>query len=159
MTIAKARLLKQLEASYTNTVRALYGLDWDTIIHADSGWTIKDLVWHIAVWENEMLQTLRGVVTGHPHHIEGYDMNDDDSFNARMRAARVHDSAEQIERDWHTIRLQFMHALAAVPLAALDYEALFPWTNKPLPLHTLITEALEHEAEHLREILAVCKPD
>jgi hypothetical protein len=155
VTINKGELMQQLQTARDQSVAALALVhpDWEQVIHADSGWTVKDLIWHITAWELEMDRGLKSWSQGATYLMADLDGDQLDDYNALIRERRQNDSAYNIRRDWEACRLNLMHTLANMHPSRLEALMTPPWGGKEIEAFRLIYDAIEHEREHLDEIV------
>ncbi len=103
------------------------------------GWTLKDVVAHIAAWQRRAVARLEAIGAG-----AGREAIDADAFNERVRA-------ESAGLDWQSVRaeadaadLAFRAALAAVPSSVLEAE-------QGLGAFVVAVNGFGHYAEHLHD--------
>jgi uncharacterized protein (TIGR03083 family) len=103
------------------------------------GWTMKEVLAHIAGWD-EMTKDL---LLAHGRGIDGY--------NARSVAARQSLTYAQTVSDWQTERSALTAALHNLPPEKLPVQMPFPWKMVGLT-EDLIGIMVHHEREHADEI-------
>ncbi|MBM4416016.1 MAG: ClbS/DfsB family four-helix bundle protein [Chloroflexi bacterium] len=118
---------------------------WRTERGVLGDWSLKDLVAHLAYWQDGWAHALELVASGERPQIPGYD-NDDD-FNARNVAASQGESWEQVLARLRSTRER--HEAAVRGLRALDADR---YAEGRTP-HRLAS-AGSHDREHLPAIEA-----
>lgn len=145
----KQQILEEMDATRQKSQELLAGIDPHKVIYAESGWTIKDIVAHLTVWEEESVRSLQAFQNGSDYKIENF--AGDDPYNHEQYIKRKDLSVEQVFADWTAIREQFRAAFEAIPEAKMAAQMTLPWGEIDTPPH-LIREILQHEQEHIREI-------
>lgn len=88
-------------------------------------WTLKDLVGHVADWEQVGVEGLRDMAAGRPPNI-AY-IPDIDAWNMRHAAARHDESWETCWEDLRDRRRQLLDVLREMDQAKLEESYIFPW--------------------------------
>lgn len=109
-------------------------------------WSLKDLMAHLAAWQDGYAQALEGVARGERPVIPGYE-GSDDAFNAARVAAARELSWEQVLGQLRAARER--HEAAVRGLRVLDPERYAPGRTP----HRLASSA-NHDREHTPEIEA-----
>lgn len=111
-------------------------------------WSIKDVLSHIAAWEDEGTRRLERIAHGRGHRIVWYDTTAEvDRFNRRVVAAARRTGLPRIRRRLTQTRARLVQALNRLPPRALVDPA------HDLPITTWLQEfAWTHERAHRREI-------
>jgi hypothetical protein len=113
-------------------------------------WSVKDLLAHIAAWEEEAIRRLRLIVEGHPERLVWYETAAEvDRYNARaVRAARATSLPRLLTR-LARARAGLVRAIMRLPPRALGDP------THALPVTVWLEEfAFTHERDHRREIRA-----
>jgi DinB superfamily len=117
---------------------------------SQGAWSVKDLLAHIAAWEEEAILRLRLIVEGHPERVVWYETAADmDRYNARaVRAARATSLPRLLTR-LARARAGLVRALRRLPPRALADP------SHALPVTVWLEEfAFTHERGHRREVRA-----
>lgn len=137
--IARAELIEACDAlSESHRLERWYG---------DRGWSLHDIVAHIAVWQDAAARGLEQIARGEPPDIEGWH-GDDDAYNAATVAlfasAPWHEvlTALRHARERHVAASEALHA--AVDPAALEEGA---------PARRLLQFPASHDREHVPAIV------
>jgi hypothetical protein len=117
-------------------------------------WSIKDVLAHLAAWEEEAVLRLRLIARGRGDRIHFYnDSRETEQFNARAVAAARATRLAALLRRLVRARRQLIDALDRVPPEALrDASHEYP------VVHWLPEFAWTHERSHLDEIRAWWRP-
>ena len=51
-------LVKSLLTSHSNTQNTIKGIDLEIIVYEDPPWQLRDVLWHIAVWDRQVTKSL-----------------------------------------------------------------------------------------------------
>jgi hypothetical protein len=150
----RSDLLKALAASRAEMDEALAGLS--EVQMTEPGvlrdWTLKDLLAHLTAWEVELITTLGKLARGQTPKPVGDTDAETDALNAKWHKEYQTRPLERVLADYHGVRPQTMRQVER--LAETDLTAPRKWL-KGGTLHALIlSETIEHEAEHLPQIRA-----
>lgn len=125
----------------------------DRVVHLDTGWTVKDLVAHLTLWERVSLETLLHANRGEHYFVEGL-ADGLDAFNNADRERCLSFSMEQVMADWADIREQLKQALADIPDDSWETPIKTIWSREPIPPAQLAKGMGIHEKHHISEIEA-----
>jgi hypothetical protein len=147
----KIQLLQALEDARARNVAAIESIDPELVIYGESGWRVKDLVAHVAVWENEVVTSIEAYNEQREYSIPGF--TSDDDYNAE--AFRQHRALpnEQVEAMWEAARERFENAIRAIPDDRFDGQIMCPW-KKYSGIDGLVRDMVHHEAHHINDILS-----
>jgi len=139
----------------------------DAVVHAlgeadlsepslDGGWSVKDVLAHIAVWERRLLTALEAAARGDvPVWPEvGYTFRDTDRLNARDFEANRGRSLEDVRRE---SRRSFEETLGAIERFSEDDLTRgdrWPWANGMSLVQMMSPNTDEHYREHAAAIEA-----
>jgi len=141
-------LIEQLDKARTVMQRALSRVDRYREIYP--GWTIKEVVAHIAGWDEVGTSTVRAHVAGKtppPLEVRGID-----AYNAYVVAGSETLTYEEVVQQWKLARRQFVNALDEAPQEKLRDRIPFPWGEMG-NIARLVSILVEHEREHASEIM------
>ena len=77
-------LIALLDEARAYTLAEFGGADPTLVVHAGSGWTVRDVAGHILAWENVALQAVQALESGAPAYTIP-DFVSFDAMNARLR--------------------------------------------------------------------------
>ncbi|RME87935.1 MAG: hypothetical protein D6770_08120 [Anaerolineae bacterium] len=148
----KQTLLRRLTESHESLRATLEGVDLETVVYADSGWRIRDIIGHIATWDREIAKALRAFLAGEVYLTP--DIGDDESaFNEQAVAAQRQLSTQQILSEWEGARAEFKAAIEAIPPERFPGDMLYPWGDERGDIAGLVETMIKHDAEHRADIL------
>lgn len=105
----------------------------------DDGWTLKDVVAHVAAWHRLAIRRLEGIARG-----ETSERADTDAFNARVRAETATLAWDAVEAEAGEAHGAFVAALEAAPPSVLE-------ANDGLGAFVITVNGFDHYAEHMRD--------
>ena len=86
----KGTLLREADEAYAELREAIGGLDDEQASRAWLGtWGVREILIHIAAWDQEMTPALGRMRRGEPSFPEGVSYDDADAWNARLVAAKT----------------------------------------------------------------------
>jgi hypothetical protein len=152
----KAPLIQRLDEARAQMRALLAEVDPRAEIYP--GWTMKEILAHIAGWDDAVAASLRahagGQEPGTPA-LEGID-----AYNIQSVATRQALAYDQVVREWELAREQLKAAIDAMPAEKFDERLLVPWGGRgtiPRLVHIFAEHEEEHAAE-VREIITRTKP-
>jgi hypothetical protein len=116
-------------------------------------WRLKDLLGHVADWEQVGVEGLRSMARGRALEIQP--VPDIDAWNADHFEVRRHQPWEEVWADLERIRAAFLRALASAREAQLCRRYAFPWGPEGTAYQWVVA-FLDHDREHaqgLRQLL------
>jgi hypothetical protein len=146
----KRRLLALLRERFDEAIAALEGVDYAKVVYIESGWTVKDLIGHVAAWEAEMLKSLEAYAQGREYRIAGF--TDDDTFNAQSHARRKDLNANVLMAEWTLLRTTLMQLVETLSNDQLAGSMLYPWGGRG-SASNLINDVIGHQTDHIGRIL------
>jgi len=113
---------------------------------AEGGWSVKDTLAHVAVWESHLVTMLYAIERGAtPKVIRATEV---DQFNAESLAEQRDRPLDRVLSDFHAVHAQLLKRLEAVPERDLFDPRRFEWM-KGEPLARMVAgDTFEHYAEH-----------
>jgi predicted RNase H-like HicB family nuclease/uncharacterized damage-inducible protein DinB len=110
-------------------------------------WTLKDVLGHIADWEDLGAIGLGQMAAGQAPYVEH--IADIDAWNAVHAAARRDQPWEQVWEDWCRARRALTETLAGMPQADLERSYPFPWGPEGTP-YGWVAVYVDHDRTHAR---------
>lgn len=154
----RTELVEKLEHNRDELLRALDGLTETelTTPRVVGEWSIKDVVAHIAYWEQVIHDHVRESLTeGRPHPMQS---------SLREDAINQRESAKRAKWQWRRTRAEFENARRALverveklSESELSFQVPSPWWDdtRIYPVGYMIEEdAVGHCREHTRQIIA-----
>ncbi len=125
-------------------------IDVEKIIYP--GWTIKEMISHIAAWEIVIDKALIAYQKSDPPYF--LHEQDFDVFNEEAVAYRASWTLEQVLQEWKEVRAALLKTIQKLKEEDLEVEMVLPWGSERT-VAELIEIAGEHESEHMEEILKI----
>jgi hypothetical protein len=143
-----------LITSYSTTLNATKGIDLKIIVYEDPPWELRDVLWHIAIWDRQVTKSIQSFTDGGEYSIPSFD---EDKFNAEAFLRGKNLTESQILEEYDQARRGFRDAVQGLPVEKYATNFLYPWGDESGNITTLVEDMLEHDREHLAEINAVIK--
>ena len=152
----KTELLEKLARNRDELLNAIAGVSEEQIatIPVAEAWTIKDVVGHIAYWEQVIHDHLRESLTeGKPHPASPDES--DNAINAREAAQRQTWSWQRVRAEFENARRALMETVAQMRETEFELQVPNPWWGMThlYSLAQMVEEdALSHCREHTEQI-------
>lgn len=150
ITEDKERLLNLLAGSHSDVHATVEGIDLELPVHSDTGWRIREIVGHLAIWDREVVKSIRAFQAGTEYSIPDLD---EDAFNREAASAQHKLTAQQVLAEWDNARDDFITAVEELSPDQLHGEFLYPWGDERGNIVLLVEYMVEHDAEHRDEIV------
>ncbi len=147
-----AELVQELQDARTEMLAVVNAIGQKTQVAP--GWEIKELMAHIAGWDEVTLASLRAHRDGGLFEIPAFEGID--QFNEYSVAKRQNLKYEQVFKEWQTLRSELKRELRELPVERLKSEMRYPWGSQGSVVG-LINIMAHHEREHcaaIRKLLA-----
>jgi hypothetical protein len=151
----RRELLQAMQGGRDRLEAALSGLRDELMLAPElgDGWSIKDLLAHLAFWEKRVGDLYLGLVIGDMSNLEGMDMSIDE-LNALAFECNQLASLAQV-RESESWNYQALKRLAAAaPEEHLFDPQCFAWTGGRPFVEWIAAETYEHYDRHLPALLA-----
>lgn len=159
MSHEKDTLLENLKSSFHSSMTALESIDPTTVIFQDSGWTVRDLIDHVSMWEDEKVKGLQAFVNDDVYLTPDFAVEDLSAYNRKMRDARLECSVDDVYSSWRTIRHQLIAVVEIMTENQLKAAMTPPWGGADtIRAIALAQDAIRHQQEHMEQIMAVWLP-
>ncbi len=141
--------LLQTREELLEVVGQLQLADWDKVIHStEIGWTVKQIMLHLATSETGQLKTARAIAAEQPTVPDDFDLN---RYNSRQVEKNKDKQPPEILFSLGESRQQLLAYLAEV--SAVDLEKCGRHARGDIiSLEQLFYRIGEHEAEHAGQI-------
>lgn len=149
--VDKKHLLDLLSESHTANLSSLEGNVMEVPVHADSDWQIRDIIWHIAVWDRQVTKSIRAFTAGGEYAIPAHN---EDEFNERAFQEGRKLTEEQVIEEYEQARGDFKASVQELPQEKFSEDLLYPWGDERGDISQLVEYMVEHDAEHRDEIAA-----
>ncbi len=147
MNEEKRKLIAKLDAARSMIYNLLPELNRSQEVYP--GWIVKDLLGHIAGWDEAVIDMLRAHQTGAPPSTpaaQGIDF-----YNALSTAKRKDLDYEVIFKEWMANRQEMKRLIIEMPDEKLDEPLLLPWAGMG-SVAQVIGIFSHHETTHVAEI-------
>jgi hypothetical protein len=149
-------ILEALRSSREKLLEAISGLSDDVITNemVIENWTIKDLLYHISMWEAELVKLLWQASQEQPPTTVHFSNVPVDEINAAWYAQGRNRPLARVMEDLQTVHKQTLRRAGALSDSDLNDPKHHPW-QKNHPLWKWIADdSYEHEEEHAAQIAA-----
>ncbi len=146
----KKRLIKLLDESLDQMRAALEGIDTEK--EALPGWTVKDVVAHVADWNEVTTTSLHAYRENSEHLIP--DFSSLDEYNAKAVEMRKGLSCQQVLAEWEMAHNSLKTAVEDMPPEKFEGEMTYPWGQHG-PISKIVEIMAHHEREHAEDFRKV----
>ncbi len=143
----KTRLIQLLDESLGQMRTALEGVDTEKEVL--SGWTAKDVMAHVADWDEVTATALNAYRENGEHLIP--DFSGIDEYNAKAVEMHKNHSYQQVRAKWETAHGNLKTAVEDMPLEKFEGEMTYPWGQHG-PISKIVEIMAEHEKEHAEDL-------
>ncbi|HHJ06928.1 MAG TPA: ClbS/DfsB family four-helix bundle protein [Anaerolineae bacterium] len=143
-----AQLLDEQEEQILPDFKAI---DSATIIYADGNWTLKDVIAHLTVWNEQGLNALLASLIGRSYPVMSEDL---DAFNNRTVQERRNLSEEEVYDSWARARNNIKTTVSAMSSGQLETEFQLPWGQKGTAVE-VVKGLIGHADEHYEDVMDV----
>jgi hypothetical protein len=152
----KQELLDHIEVSRARLEAVLSRIPQERISQAGAQglWSVKDLLDHIVVWEQRMLDWLATTLEGRKPQMlpEGMTWDDLDRWNQETYEARRDRPLEKVLEDFETTFPRVLHTVSEIPEEDLVQPDRFAWReNSPL-WKMVAANTYWHYDEHAQDL-------
>jgi uncharacterized damage-inducible protein DinB/predicted RNase H-like HicB family nuclease len=148
----RRHLLARLAAERADLLEQLSGLDERALTEEPvlDGWTVKDLLAHIAAWDRWELREMRHMASGEPPDLSA--VRDVDSYNAAVVAAWWDRTLTEVLAELWEARAGWVAWLQALPEEQFFRQCLFEGEDWSFP--GCLEVQWQHDIEHTAQIAA-----
>jgi len=139
----KAQLVNRFNQAREGSRAVLAGID--THLEIYPGWTIKEVLAHLAGWDDATIMALNAFVAHDPPPTPA--SIGLDAYNEQTVEQRHSLDYRQIVEVWELIREQLLKVLANVPEEMLTAKIVSPWGDL-VTVEQLVNIMINHEREH-----------
>ena len=150
----KSELLAKLEQSRADFLELLDPIAEEEMLEPTlaGGWTIKDILIHLMLWEAELIKLLFQAQQGRPPQTILNSKEPTDKVNARWHAQHKDRDLEQALKDFEAIRAQTIRRVQSFSDKDLTDANRYKWLNGQPLWKWIAEETFEHEDEHAADI-------
>lgn len=147
----KAELIKLLDENRAQTLAVFEEVDGATVIYPDGNWTLKDVIVHLTVWEEEGVNALLGIAEEKPYPPPVTSQEELEAFNNRQVQQRRHLSLEQAYSDFQSTRNRLKALLNDLSAEDFSQSFAFPWYGEGT-VSDMLHGLVQHEQRHVRHV-------
>ena len=156
--MTKSRLLEEIQIEHQRLEKTLAMVDKGQMLIPGviDEWTVKDILAHIAVWEQRMVRWLGEAMSGEVAHMlpDGMTWDNLDEWNEQTYQENRHRSVEQVLADYELSYPQALKAAQEVSEQDLIDPDRFDWRDGD-PLWVMVAaNTFWHYTEHEESIRA-----
>ena len=148
--VEKTQLLDALSKSHAAALEIWEAADPEIRVYGDTGWRIRDIITHIAVWDQQSAKSLRAYRAGSEYAIPNLV---EDDFNSQSILEWSGFTAEAVLEHYDQARKEFKDAVQDIPTDMFPGDLLYPWGDERGSIAQLVDYMVEHDAEHRQDIL------
>jgi hypothetical protein len=148
----RKKMLEKWNNAHTSLKEVISEENLDYVIFTESGWSVRDILGHIATWDREVTKSLKAILKGDSYLI--VDLDDDESdFNGLAVQEQRKLSKTDLLNEWNSAQGDLVKALNEIPLDKFPGDFEFPWGDENGTILLLIEYMLDHKLEHREEII------
>ncbi len=148
----KEYLLNILAETHLAIRETLDKVDLEMPVHAESNWRVREIIGHIATWDQEVAKSLRAYQAGSAYQISDLD-EEETEYNEKAVLEQQKLSTQQIVAEWEQAYGEFRNAVQEMPTERFPGDMQYPWDERG-PISKLVEEMVEHAVEHRDEIVS-----
>jgi len=152
----KKHLLELLAETHLVLRAKLNEVDLEMPVHNDSGWRVRDIIGHIATWDQETARSINASRAGSEYLIPDLDDTEGD-FNDKAVLKQKKLSHQQILNEWEQAYDELMRSVEELPIELFSEVMLYPWGGERGSIAKLVKYMVKHTVEHRNEILKAIK--
>ena len=143
----KAALIEQIKHVREVIGGLINDVDPNLIIHADSGWRLRDILVHVTAWEQEAIAAAEAHIGGGPElPLQNIPKFNQDAYEGGRQA-----DAQSVQDAWLMIYDDLIDVVTRAPEESWDIEFICTWGELGT-LAQLVRSILSHDEEHAAEI-------
>jgi uncharacterized damage-inducible protein DinB len=147
--------IARLRAGRREFLDTLEGIAGEDLLrpNAVEGWSLKDLLAHIASWDEEILRVIQAFAM-QPEPKYSYAISDRNDFavwNAEQVESRRESSSEQVQLEFTNARRDLIQVVGGLTDQVLLRPKITPWGAERTGLE-LLAESAQHDIEHAQDV-------
>jgi tetratricopeptide (TPR) repeat protein len=147
----KKRLVDSLTEAHLSARSVIDNADLEMPVYKESGWRVRDIVGHIATWDQEITNSLRAYQEGLEYLTPDLD-EEEVEFNESAVLEQRKLSTQQILGEFESAFENFKRAIEETPDDRFPGDLLYPWGDERGDIATMVEYMIEHAIEHRDEI-------
>jgi hypothetical protein len=120
---------KKMAEIHLATHATLKGVDLETPVYTESGWRIREIIGHIATWNQHVAISINKYREGLEYLIPDLDETKDD-YNQKAVLEQQKLSAQQILAEWEQAYDEFKNAIQGIQADRFHGDMLYPWGDE-----------------------------
>ena len=148
----KKHLLEILAEAHLATRATLKEVDLETPVYTESGWRIREIIGHIATWDQQVAISINTYREGSEYLIPDLDETEVD-YNQKAVEEQQNLSTQQILAEWEQAYDDLKNAIQGMPADQFPGDMLYPWGDERGSITRLVEYMVEHVVEHRDEIV------
>jgi hypothetical protein len=140
---------RRLDDSRAQALIVLEEATLSSVIYPKTGWTVKDVLAHLTIWEVEVATSIHHFAQGKSYMIVNF--RGRQPFNERMYLQYRDTPYAVIFSDWIAVRSGLKSAIRKTPVDRLTKPLSAPWEDQ-LTMEQLVESVITHESEHMAAI-------
>ena len=150
----RENIISKLSSSLNEIMDALEGVDLEIRAYPDGDWRIREILLHLATWDQQVTKSIRAFSDGSEYAISDLKLN---SFNQEEIDKLSSLSNEQVIEYWEQARQDFKDVVQAVPAEFFSKEMLYPWGDERGTVSLIVKYMAAHDDEHKEDIVKAAK--
>lgn len=154
--MTRDEILQALEETRQEFLAAVDGLSDSQMQEpgVNGDWTVKDIMYHISLWEAELVTLLWQVASGKTPTTVHFTQEHFDQTNSQWYLQGKNRALETVREDFNGVHNQIKHRLNDFSEEDLNATQRFPW-QRDFPLWEWIgSDSFQHVPEHSAQVLA-----
>ena len=146
----KETLLDLIRTTYPGLFEQLEVADLERVIYEETGWRGRELLSHMAAWNLVVALSLEYFSRGEEYLIPDFA---EDQFNQRTAVEHKDLPLDEVMGHWKRSVEELISALERIPTEKFPGNLLYPWGDERGDIIQLVKYFIEHDQEHVAEIL------
>lgn len=150
MTNKDRKHLQEMLDNSQNELRAMIkGVNLEMSAQEDGSWQIRDVIAHLAVWDQEVVKSIIAFKEGKEYYIPHFN---EDAYNSKATLKMRGLNNQEVVDEWEQAREDFVTVVGELSVEQLTGEMLYPWGDERGDVTLLVKYMCEHDEEHGIEI-------
>jgi rSAM/selenodomain-associated transferase 1 len=153
---SRTACLRQVEGAAAELHSLLSGIPYQAWLETAAGrWTVKDVLGHLLVWSELLLDEVDALVPGTTKSIRAVDI---DAWNAEQVTAHRGWPVDRLKAAWDSSVSRSVRTLQQVPAERWQLRRTVPWATEPVAPSGLLRLWLLHIHQHQASLAAWSQP-
>ncbi|MBN1666373.1 MAG: ClbS/DfsB family four-helix bundle protein [Anaerolineales bacterium] len=152
----KAKLLQAMQSTRQELQALIADLTPEQMQTPDvhGGWSVKDILIHLTLWEAELIKLLFQAEQGRQPASMHFSTQSEDQINAAWQQAHRERDLEQVLQDFNSIRPQTIRRVERLEPQVIEQTGYYPWLKDANLAARIAADTCEHDEEHAATIRA-----